>query len=541
MDKVVIIGVDGVTPDLVEKWMEEGHLPNFQKIKNKGAYSRLNSTTPPFSAPSWTSIITGCNQGKHGIYGFESTEFIKTHLITSKNRKVPAIWNYLSDMGMSNIVVNVPGTYPPDKINGVMITGLLTPSPESNFTYPKEIRNRLLKGEFGEYELESIWLEDLPRSYMAKNDPEKLLDILLKQIESRANVTIKLMKSMKWDFTMVVLRATDTAQHFLFHNKELLLKMYKKTDELVGKIIETEPNATYFIVSDHGFQMIKKIMHPDNLLYTNGYLKPMKEPRKNYMFLINQFFYSISRSILSILPPEKIKHSSLIKNLLFSAASKEKVYDLTKTIAFCISEGRGIQINLKNRYEQGIIDKKDYEKHRTELINLFESLRDPWSGKRYVKKAYRGNEIYGENAIHPLDIVLDLEPGYSSCEGLRLSHKFFDSLRFQLRKDALPHLFKDDTSSRSGDHAQYGIFFACGSNIKKTDDIKDISVFDIVPQVFAAYSIKPPENLDGIVHDEIFIKKPVFKKVVRQENKKLTIEEKMKILKIQDKLKKLNK
>ena len=107
MKKVVLIGIDGATPDLLQKWIKEGKLPNFQKIQEKGVYGKLKSTTPPFSAPAWTSIATGCNPGKHGIYGFESTGTLEPHLINSKNRKTLAIWNYLTNIGMKNNVIEL--------------------------------------------------------------------------------------------------------------------------------------------------------------------------------------------------------------------------------------------------------------------------------------------------------------------------------------------------------------------------------------------------------------------------------------------------
>ena len=109
MKKTVMIGIDGATLDLMEKWMDNGKLPNFQKIQKNGAWGKLKSTIPPFSAPAWTSIVTGSNPGKHGVYGFESTSTLEPHLISSRYRKIPAIWNYLTDIGIKSIIVNLVG------------------------------------------------------------------------------------------------------------------------------------------------------------------------------------------------------------------------------------------------------------------------------------------------------------------------------------------------------------------------------------------------------------------------------------------------
>lgn len=511
MEKVVVIGVDGASPDLMELWMNKGKLPHFQKIREKGVWGKLASTIPPFSAPAWTSIITGCNLGKHGIYGFERTDTLETNLITSRYRKTSAIWNYLTDIGLKSIIVNVPGTYPPEKINGVMITGLLTPSPESNFTYPWHIKERLMKDDLGEYELESIWLEDFPRSFMAKHVPDKLLNLLLKQMESRAQVTLNLMKNLDWDFTMVVFRGTDTVQHFLFDKKDMLLSCYQKVDELVGKIMEIAPKATFFIVSDHGFEEIKKILHPDNVLYNAGLLKPYQEPYGSAFSIIWYSFFKMGRFFLRILPPDTIKHSTIIKKLLFSSASKHRVYDFSKTKAFCTAEGRGIQINLKGRYRGGIIENKDYEKTRNEIIKLFSEFKDQENNKRFIEEVYRGNEIYGEEAWNPLDLILSPKKGYSTSEGLRS----YDSLsnRLQSKGDKLPILFKHDAAERTGDHAPYGIFFAYGKDVKPGHTVHNISVMDVLPLVFTAMNIPVPNSIDGKVYAEIFREKPKVKTV----------------------------
>jgi predicted AlkP superfamily phosphohydrolase/phosphomutase len=149
MTKTVLIGIDGATLDLALPWIKEGKLPAFAKIKNKGVHGKLRSTTPYYSAPAWVSMVTGVQPGKHGIYDFFRTDTPNKNIVNSRYRKAPAIWKMLSNKGKRSIIVNVPGSYPPEKINGVMITGLLTPSPDSNYTYPKELKKALVPGKIG--------------------------------------------------------------------------------------------------------------------------------------------------------------------------------------------------------------------------------------------------------------------------------------------------------------------------------------------------------------------------------------------------------
>ncbi len=511
MKKIVLIGIDGATPDLMEKWMENGKLPNFRKIRKNGVWGKLKSTTPPSSAPAWTSIVTGCNPGKHGIYGFESTGTLEPHLINSQYMKIPAIWNYLTDIGMKNIIVNVPGTYPPEEISGTMITGLLTPSHDSNFTYPKKIKERLTGKDLGEYELEQFWLEDFSRSRMKKRAPEKLLNHINRQMTSRLQVGLNLMKETDWDFTMIVFRGTDTAQHFLFEDEDLLLLCYQKVDGLVGKIMDSFPNAVFFIVSDHGFEEIKKILYPDNVLYNAKYLTPYKDPYNSLVSQLHPLIHRVVNYFLKLLPQKFLKESKGIKKLLFSGSSKAKLIDFSKTIAFSTAEGRCIRICRKNKYKNGIVEEKDYEKICNEISKLLKDLKDPNDGSQIIEEVYRWNEAYGKDAIDPPDLIFDLKKGITANEWIRFPNKLYDIM--QSKKRDIPYVFNQDPTGRSGDHAPYGVFFAYGRNVKPGHIIKDISVEDILPTVFTAIGVSLPDSIDGKILDDLFIEKPIVRTV----------------------------
>jgi predicted AlkP superfamily phosphohydrolase/phosphomutase len=493
MKKVVVIGIDGATPDLMEPWMNEGKLPNLDKIRKNGTWGKLHSTIPPFSAPAWTSIVTGCNPGKHGIYGFESTGTLNPHLINSSYRKTPAIWNYLTNIGLKSIVINVPGTYPPEKINGVMITGLLTPSFDSNFTHPKNIKKRLVKEDLGKYELEQFWLEDFSRSRMKKNAPDKLADHINRQMESRLHVGLKLMESMDWDFTMIVFRGTDTSQHFLFDKKELLLSCYKKVDELIGKIMEEFPEVTFFIVSDHGFEKIEKIFYPDNVLYNAYFLTPIQDLYNSSI----SHFYSLSSKVfnrfLIMLPYKVLRKSKLIKKILFSNASKSKLIDFSKTKAFSTADGRGIQICCKEI--DGIVDKSEYKQICDKIILHFRDLKDPEDGKKIIENIYHHTEIYTKNAENPPDLIFDMKKGTTAAEWIRFPNELRNIMQSKRRN--IPYIFRHDSAGRTGDHAPYGVFFSYGKGIKSNYKINNISVEDILPNIFTAMDLPLPNNIDG--------------------------------------------
>ncbi len=125
--RILILGVDGATFDLIEPWAAAGYLPNFARLMARGVHGELESTLPPVTSPAWPCFMTGCNPGKHGVF-----DFIRPHgdgfdLVNSTSIRQPTIWQILSEAGLQVGVMNVPVTYPAQPVNGFMITGLLSP------------------------------------------------------------------------------------------------------------------------------------------------------------------------------------------------------------------------------------------------------------------------------------------------------------------------------------------------------------------------------------------------------------------------------
>ncbi|HEV3255519.1 MAG TPA: alkaline phosphatase family protein, partial [Gemmataceae bacterium] len=129
MQRAFIIGWDGATFDLIRPWVEEGKLPVIAKILEEGSHGALRSTMPPMTFPAWTSFMTGVNPGKHGIFDFTRRRPGKYELefVNGGQRRAPSLWHILSQAGRRVISVSVPCTFPPEPVNGVMISGFDVP------------------------------------------------------------------------------------------------------------------------------------------------------------------------------------------------------------------------------------------------------------------------------------------------------------------------------------------------------------------------------------------------------------------------------
>src|SRR5712692_388177 len=141
--RVFLFGVDGLTFRILNPLIERGLLPNFQRVRDGGVQGVLKSTIPPMTPPAWMSIATGLPPAEHGIYDFfeyEQTEDGPRPKLVTHRKGGKAIWNILSEWGKRVIVANVPMTYPPEPVNGIMLSGYMAPDTKSNVTYPTSFK-----------------------------------------------------------------------------------------------------------------------------------------------------------------------------------------------------------------------------------------------------------------------------------------------------------------------------------------------------------------------------------------------------------------
>ena len=129
MTRVFMIGWDGATFDLIRPWVAEGKLPTIARLMAAGAHGQLRSTLPPMTFPAWTSFMTGMNPGKHGIYDFTRPRPGRYELefVNGGQRRAPSFWQILSQAGRRVASISLPCTYPPEQVNGIMISGFDAP------------------------------------------------------------------------------------------------------------------------------------------------------------------------------------------------------------------------------------------------------------------------------------------------------------------------------------------------------------------------------------------------------------------------------
>ena len=179
IDRLVIVGLDGMDPVLAEKFMGEGKLPNFSELRKTGCYAPLETTIPSISPVAWSSFMTGCHPAKHNIFDFLSRD-PKTYLpelssarigkpkkvlslgkyniplskpeIRGMRKSVP-FWKILGENGIFSTILRIPITFPPEKFRGHLLSGMCAPDlkgSQGTFFFYTEDSEKLKKREGGE-------------------------------------------------------------------------------------------------------------------------------------------------------------------------------------------------------------------------------------------------------------------------------------------------------------------------------------------------------------------------------------------------------
>lgn len=299
--RVIVIGLDGVSMKLAEPLIAEGRMPNLAKLAAWGAWGVLRSELPSLSPRVWTTIATGMDPLRHGISGwvFKDAEG-EVHLFESRHRRGAALWNIASAAGLKVATVNWLMTYPPEVIDGVVVTDHALPEEAATrrrfgTRFAKLAHDRGLDDPglaSAPTVLPASWAERLvpqmgslePLTFPNPFDTNEGLKEVALRLElshfywndqRAARVAIALNDQLKPDLLMVLMQGVDRVSHSLWGTlrpetapglseakrqagSDAMRGYYEIADSLVGKLIEHyTPSDLVIVVSDHGFEHVE--------------------------------------------------------------------------------------------------------------------------------------------------------------------------------------------------------------------------------------------------------------------------------------------
>ena len=500
--RTVIFGVDGLTFRILHPLIERGELPNFQRLAREGCEAVLESKYPPLTAPAWTSLSTGLKPARHGVYDFWEYEdqrepgMARKASVVTHRRGGKAIWNILSEYGKQVLVINVPVTYPPETVNGIMVSGYMTPSANTDFTYPAAFQEELFR-VVPDYEID-IALREI---FVGKVEERtrRLIDAAIHMTEQRMKLIMYLLKEKPWDFCYVAFVGPDRLQHPLWEEINALdprtNAYFRMLDTALGQILDQlGPEDTLFVVSDHGFQGIRRSFDINEYLYGKGLLKLHSSSERDQASRFADFKYTLKRlGLLSLVRKAKkaLKGAGVIKKKGDGGLYKPVLsgVDWTQTVAHVPSlSGYG------GGYADIFFSPEMSKEQIAELCEDLKRQRDPISGKPLIDAIYT-NEVYGVGpyALHEPHLLLLPTDGITFNMSLGNKRLWSDVSTGR------------DANKGRGSHQKDGVFYAYGGGIKRGFKAPNAEIYDLVPTVLHSMNLPFPHEFDGRVLEEVFV------------------------------------
>ncbi|KPK78924.1 MAG: hypothetical protein AMJ81_14350 [Phycisphaerae bacterium SM23_33] len=446
--RLVVLSLDGVPHGLLLRLMEQGRMPTLARLcEEHGRPRTMRSVLPTVSCVAWTCYATGRNPGKHGIFGFvdRRTGTYELGFPNAANVRGPNLWEILSGHGKKVFGMNVPGTYPPRPVNGILIGGFLAPS-LSKVAYPAEV---------GGY-LEGIGYRIDSDAALARQSKEKMLEDLDVTLSRRAEAILHFLQQDRWDFFHAHIMGTDRINHFLLRQvaeghprlAPAFYDYYGRVDAVAARLLEEiGSDRPLMIISDHGFCPIRYEVQLSRYLVEAGWT----------------------------VPTERVTGPLSI--------------DPARSKAFCLIPGR-IYVNVRGREAAGCVAPQEYQHVRQEIADDLLALRDP-QGRPVIRAVLKREQVYWPSGSQGPDasaaLALGLPPFGMGPDLLAIPHDGYD-LKMGL---AAPELFLN--TQLEGMHTYSDAFFL-GRGVEPPEG--DLEIRQLAGAILQKLSVPVPQELD---------------------------------------------
>jgi predicted AlkP superfamily phosphohydrolase/phosphomutase len=503
--RILIIGLDAATMDLIEPWTAAGLLPALAQLMESGASGRLLSTPNMHSASAWTSILTGLNPGRHGLFVFSDRDFATGKQVFFKggDRSGELISSHLSRHGLTSGFLNVPMTYPAQcEAGGFMVSGLDAPSLNERAFCPDGLRGELIT-QFPNYQFSPQGLGDLMRA----GQLDRAIAAWMGLIETQTAVAEYLITGRPVDLFMTVYTASDWAGHNLWKDAKVppsenkLLEIYRALDRAIERLLKhTNAETQVYVISDHGMgPHTGASYHLADWLESNGYM--VRGGRSGTRHSIISAGRKAARTLLPVSVRERVKAGIGEERVgRLQAAEKDSFYssiDWESTVAYTEPGRHVININLQGRNAAGKVPPSAYDETCSRIIDNLGEWTDDW-GNSVVQRVVHRREVYsGPLTERASDLYIYWNPAAHLGEP--------------------PDEVRDRGFWWSGDHRAEGILICRGPGVKSTVLEAAPTVRDLVPTVMYAAGLPVPDRLDGIVIQGVFTSAVLAARPIRVE------------------------
>lgn len=489
-----MIGLDAATPPVVEAMLAAGELPNLARLCASGSRGTLESTLHPLTPQAWTTMVTGVNAGRHGIWDFSERDEsgYRLRIVNGSRRRAPALWDYLGAKGIRSGLVNIPFTAPAPTIDGFAVAGLDAAPRDDALTYPRELAETLRR-RFGEL--------DLDHSFPLDSSGRVDIGIVERAATQKVEMARWLSEQYDPQLLFVVFMSADHIHHLSWPDWEerglrsRVADVYRVLDGAVGGLAD-DPDRNVLVVSDHGGGSLDGVVNLNAWLAREGFLEYASagtmatggEAARHAVFRVDRLRRRLPRRLRSFARRRAPKLRDRVHQL-----RDYSVIDWRRTRAFAYGTFGSIVVNLEGRERFGTVDPSEYDALRADIAGGLESLTDP-DGRPIVAAVYRREELFDGPELETMpDLIVEFDDYRWLGKGnmLSRSESLWDSVE----------IAPGAKESYVGSHRREGLIVLSGPSAAQGRTLA-ASIADVAPTALYLLDAPIPDDLEGRVLEE---------------------------------------
>jgi predicted AlkP superfamily phosphohydrolase/phosphomutase len=283
LERLLILGLDGATWTVLDPMRQRGLMPNLDALLTKSAHGTLRSIIPPVTSAAWTTMMTGCGPARHGVFDHRYYDVAAGQMKVNHSGRVrvPTVWHLLSQAGRSVVSLNLPATYPPLDVRGIVVSGMDAPHLDAALSKAPEFARRL-NAEVPAYSLRYFW-KRAPQSLEELSENARLTAESFRGRAAGGLLADEMVPD--WSALMVQFQNLDPFQHRVWRYlnvdetgiedpawNDAAGEVMRGLDIAIGMLVELAERrgAGVLVVSDHGFGPCLGRIHVNRILIEAG-------------------------------------------------------------------------------------------------------------------------------------------------------------------------------------------------------------------------------------------------------------------------------
>ncbi|HUS81156.1 MAG TPA: alkaline phosphatase family protein [Armatimonadota bacterium] len=508
---LLIIGLDGASPEIVERLAAQGHLPTLRALMRHGVYGRLRSSPNCSPISAWASLLTGVNAGKHAAWGLSnlvsgSYDHRPPH---SRMLRAPTLSQLLTERGLEAGTLFVPMTFPARESEWTTVSGWLCPSVDAEgFAWPAriaDIARRALEGQPLDVDLSG---------HAASGRIDQALQEARAAMQAKRRLARELIGDRRWDMLAVNFIETDRVQRWLWHvtdrshpahrsdvhlrHADCIEQIYVEADQAVAELSGLlRPDDQLVVLSTYGMGVRSGagscVAGVLELLGMLQYFSAAGGARNRVARRLELLMDGACRGLHRLLPARLAAMLPECRDPADLPAQHERDTGIDyERSAALPAPGGHVYFNLEGQFPRGYVNQEVAARMASQINQALASAIDPANGRRPLESMLRREEVCAGPYLSRIPHLITRWRTDRVVTGLTVTAR---DGRVRVVEPVRPGL-------PSGAPAPEGIFIAAGAPLRRAVRIEGARLEDVTATAMHLCGERVPAYFDGRVLTE---------------------------------------